>query len=151
MIQLRWLDGAMTGYGAEIAGGRWNPKGLAAVYLAESRSLAALEVVVHAPAQARFLDWRVIPVEVPDECIESINAAQLPDDWQALPSSAGARRFGEVWLRSRRSLAIRVPSVVVPEESVLVLNPKHDDISRIRVSRPEIFRFDPRLSDSGVK
>jgi len=145
LTQLKWLDGAMSGYGAEIAGGRWNPKGLAAVYLAESRALAALEVIVHAPNQVLRLEWRVIPVELPDECVAELETARIPDDWKSLPSSAGARRVGEGWLRSKSSLAIRVPSVIVPQESIIVLNPKHDDIIRMRVFAPEAFRFDPRF------
>ena len=51
LVQARWAHDAMSGEGARLAGGRWNPPGMLAVYLAESRSLAALEVVVHAPRE----------------------------------------------------------------------------------------------------
>lgn len=133
----------MNGEGARIAGGRWNPPGLPAVYLAGSRSLAALEIVVHAPREVLSLDWRIFEVEVPDDSIE--NARRLPKDWQTLPSSSSARRFGGAWLRESRSLALQVPSAIVPQEFVLLLNPRHPGIDRIRVSKPEDFRFDPRV------
>ena len=37
----------LDGYGAMLAGGRWNSPGRAVVYLAESVSLAVLENLVH--------------------------------------------------------------------------------------------------------
>jgi RES domain-containing protein len=143
LVQARWAHDAMSGEGARLAGGRWNPSGLSAVYLAASRSLAALEIVVHAPREVLSLDWRIFEVEVPDDAIEL--AGRLPKDWQALPSSPSARRFGAAWLRESQSLALQVPSAIVPHESVLLLNPRHAGMARIRVSKPEDFHFDPRI------
>lgn len=143
LVQARWAQDAMSGEGARIAGGRWNPPGWPAVYLAGSRSLAALEVVVHAPREVLSLEWQIFEVDVPDGMIET--ARRLPKDWQVLPSSPTARRFGEAWLRESRSLALRVPSAIVPQESILLLNPRHPEVSRLRVSEPESFRFDPRI------
>ena len=50
-MRMRWVTAAMSGEGARRYGGRWNPPGLPAVYLAESRALAALEILVHAPRE----------------------------------------------------------------------------------------------------
>ena len=36
-----------TGAGAKKTGGRWNRKGIALIYTAESRALACLETLVH--------------------------------------------------------------------------------------------------------
>jgi RES domain-containing protein len=71
--------------------------------------------------------------------------ADLPADWRALPSSPGARRFGEAWLRQRKSVALSLPSVVVPEERLLLVDPLHPDFSNLLVSEPRVFRFDPRF------
>lgn len=143
LVQARWSHDAMSGEGARIAGGRWNPPGLPAVYLAGSRALAALEIVVHAPREALRLEWCVLEVEVPDECIAT--PRRLPEGWRELPSSPAARRFGEGWLREAAAPALRLPSAVIPEESVLLLNPRHPDAARLRVSKPAAFRFDPRM------
>ena len=143
IVQERWAATAMDGEGARLYGGRWNPSGLAAVYLAESRALAALEILVHAPREALRLEWRVITVEIPDELIEP--AKKLPADWREQPSSVGAQHYGADWLRRGKGVALRLPSVIIPQESSLLLNPRHADAKSLKISKPEVFSFDPRL------
>ena len=145
IVQAEWARSAMNGEGAWLHGGRWNPPGLHAVYLAESRALAALEIIVHAPREVWSLDWRIIEVEVPDELIQAVSIADLPAAWQALPSSLTARNFGAKWLRGRRALALKLPSVIIPEEHSLMLNPRHVDVVKLRVSKPRKFELDPRF------
>lgn len=145
IVQAHWVASAMTGEGARISGGRWNPPGMSAVYLAESRALAALEILVHAPREAIPLEWRVIEVEVPDDWIEVVKPNALPDDWRALPSSPGARNFGGAWLSLFDRPALKLPSVIIPEEHTLLLNPLHKEAARLKVSKPREFRFDPRF------
>jgi RES domain-containing protein len=137
---------AMDGEGARLYGGRWNPVGIRAVYLAESRALAALEIPVHASADALRLDWSVLEVEVPDELIDTVESSDLPHDWDSQPFSSGAREFGAGWLRGRYNAGIRLPSAVIPEEHTLMLNPLFPGYSKIKVSKPRAFLFDPRLA-----
>lgn len=145
IVQAEWSPAAMTGEGGRLFGGRWNPPGIPAVYLAESRALAALEIIVHAPREVIALDWHIIEVNVPEKCIQSANRADLPTDWQALPSSPGARNFGATWLRRHMSLALKIPSVIIPEEHTLLFNPLHPDASQVKIATPRVFRFDPRF------
>lgn len=145
IVQAHWAASAMTGEGARLWGGRWNPPGMPAVYLAESRALAALEILVHAQREAILLRWSIIEVEVPDNLITMTQPADLPADWRALPSSPSARRFGEGWLRQGKSLALSLPSVVVPEERVLLIDPLNPDFIKLRVSAPQAFQFDSRF------
>lgn len=142
IVQERWLATALDGEGARLHGGRWNPPGMAAVYLAESRALAALEILVHAPREALALAWRVIPVDVPDEWIEL--ARTLPDGWRDQPSSTGARRYGAAWLAKGQTVGLALPSVVVPQERNLLLNPRHPQAPKLKTGKPERFVFDPR-------
>jgi RES domain-containing protein len=145
IVQAAWAASAMTGEGARRFGGRWNPPGMPAVYLADSRALAALEIIVHAPCEVTALAWKMIEVEVPDDWIETVDQCALPADWRALPSSPGARLHGQHCLLSG-VLGFRLPSVVIPEEFTLLLNPLHPDAGKLRVSEPEVFRFDPRVT-----
>ena len=143
IVQAEWAATAMTGEGARLFGGRWNPPGVPAVYLADSRALAALEIIVNAPREVTLLSWRIFEVDVPDNLIETVKPDALPSDWQALPSSPGARLHGGRWLQSG-VLGFRLPSAVIPEEFTLLLNPLHPDFGKLRVSEPKVFRFDPR-------
>jgi RES domain-containing protein len=144
IVQAQWTGSAMTGEGARLFGGRWNPPGIPAVYLADSRALAALEIIVNAPREVLPLAWRIFEVKVPDELIETVKTDDLPPDWRALPSSPGARLHGERWLKSG-ALGFKLPSAVIPEEFTLLLNPLHPDAAKLRVSGPDEFRFDPRF------
>lgn len=145
IVQAAWARNAMNGEGAWLHGGRWNPPGLHAVYLAESRALAALEIIVHAPREVMSLDWRIIEVEVPDELIQSVSIADLPAGWQNLPSSLTAQNFGAAWLRARKALALKLPSVIIPKEHTLMLNPRHADVVKLVVSKPRKFELDSRF------
>lgn len=145
IVQERWAATAMDGEGARLHGGRWNPPGIAAVYLAESRALAALEILVHAPREALRLEWRVIGVEVPDDAIRVMAAKHFPAGWRDQPSSTGARRLGAEWLAKKGDVAMALPSVIVPQERTLLLNPRHPAAARLKGSKAERFVFDPRL------
>ena len=133
----------MSGEGARIHGGRWNPAGTPAIYLAESRALAALEIMVHAPREVLLLEWCMIRVDVPGEWIEVIDAP--PEGWRNQPVSDTARAEGGAWLQACEAVALRLPSVIIPQEHTLLVNPRHPKAARLEVSEPERFCFDSRL------
>ncbi len=143
IVQERWAATAMDGEGARRFGGRWNPAGLPAVYLAESRALAALEIMVHAPREVLRLEWRVIEVEIPAKLIDQIK--DLPAHWREQPSSLAAQRFGGAWLREAKRVALKLPSVIIPEEHSILVNPAHPAMKSLKWSEPKVFSFDPRL------
>jgi RES domain-containing protein len=133
----------LSGRGAAIAGNRWNAPGTRIAYTATSRALAALEMLVHVTRETVPPDMVFVPVDVPGALIRE--ATGLPGDWADLPWGPNARRFGDRWVAERRSLALLVPSVVVPAERNLLINPVHRDFGRIRIGRVERFSFDRRL------
>lgn len=146
IVQEQWATSALDGEGARLYGGRWNSPGVAAVYLAESRALAALEILVHAPREALRLNWSVIELEIPDSFIERAPLSKLPESWRSQPSSHPAQTLGSRWLRDYRNLALLLPSVVVPEENSLLLNPLHPALRDLKPSKPRTFSFDSRLA-----
>lgn len=146
IVQAQWAANAMDGEGAKLFGGRWNQVGTAAVYLAESRALAALEIIVHAPREALRLDWKIIEVEVPAAAIEKAKISALPKTWAVHPSSPAARMFGNRWMLEFSKLGLQLPSVIIPEESTLMLNSRHPDMRDLVISKPRDFSFDGRLA-----
>jgi RES domain-containing protein len=61
------------------------------------------------------------------------------------PFSAGARTLGGHWVHQARSVALIVPSVVLPAERNVLINPAHPHLRRVRVLPPEPLAFDRRL------
>jgi RES domain-containing protein len=55
------------------------------------------------------------------------------------------RAAGQAWLESGRTCILRVPSIVVPEEQNLVLNPLHPEARQITLATERPFAFDGRL------
>lgn len=139
-------DTALDGVGGLMAAGRWHRRGHPILYTSSSAALAALEVLVHVePLQAPD-DLRLLGLELPDDLvIETLDLTQLPDDWRSLPAPESTQFIGSAWLERRSSVALRVPSVVVPMESNVLLNPRHPDVTRVQISSNEPFRFDSRL------
>lgn len=136
---------ALDGEGALKKGGRWNPQGIPVAYLTESRALAALEIMVHFGRDVARAAWSVIEADVPDEMIDNVSLRSLPAGWDDLGSSSVSQKFGADWVRKEDSLAILLPSAVIPEERIMMINVRHPDFSKVRASRPKPFLFDRRL------
>ena len=145
LTKARHLGTALDGEGARLFGGRWNSPGRRAVYLSEGLSLAVLEVLVHtdvstAPAHV------ALPLELPDGVpVTELAPARLPPDWRAPEAPSSTRALGDAWLAARETAFLRVPSVIIPEEFNVVLNPEHPDAGRLVRGKPAPFSFDPRL------
>ncbi len=90
------------------------------------------------------IEWATIPVRIDEPFIEIPDA--LPDDWRELPAPPSTRKLGSHWVAELRSIALRVPSIVVDGEFNYLLNPRHPDFARLEIGPPRPFSFDPRLS-----
>lgn len=137
------LDRACAG--AALYRGRWNPVGLPALYCAGSISLCALEKFVHlgSPPLPPLV---LVAVDIPDAAgVFSPLPADLPPGWDDLPTSTAAQLLGRDWLTRRETLAMRIPSVLLPEESNLVVNPLHPDYLQISMTVVRPFTFDGRM------
>jgi RES domain-containing protein len=135
----------LSGNGAAITGGRWNPIGTPAVYTCLNPSTAVLEVRVHAsgfiPAGNLFL----VELDVPDELVKGGYEPALPRDWSELPIPASTIAIGQHWLSTSNSVAMKVPSVVCPADWNVILNPHHEDFKNVKITRQEAFSLDARL------
>lgn len=136
----------LDGEGARQVGGRWNSEGTAVVYTAATLSLAALEYLVHVDPEDVPDDLVAMRIEMPDEApVQKVAVEDLPRGWSREPDHPACIEIGDRWAAEVQSLALRVPSAVVPEESNILLNPAHPDARRLRVIRVRGFTFDPRL------
>lgn len=145
IVKAKYSAAAFDGEGARLFGGRWNSPGTAMIYAADSPSLAALELLVGLD-DASFLSSFVLrSVDIPDAAIADLKANLLPANWRSYPAPPALARQGDAWIRSSSSLALRVPSVVVPQQSNLLIHPGHPDFRSLVFGAPEPFHLDPRL------
>ena len=135
----------LDGMGARLYGARWNSKGNAVVYLATSRALAMLEVLVHLQPLFTPPNFCLAQIEVPDDSILTIDIKSLPDNWQDASSPSELKTLGNQFIKETKYLLMKVPSSVVPEEYNYLLNPRHADISKVKILNTYPFSFDNRL------
>jgi RES domain-containing protein len=131
--------------GSALYGGRWNPVGLPALYCGASIAICALEKFVHV-AQAPLPPLVLVAVDIPDQSdIFSPSVDELPLGWNEMPTSASAQNLGREWLEQGAALGLRVPSAVLPEESNVILNPRHPDFRHVELTIVRPFAFDQRM------
>jgi RES domain-containing protein len=136
----------LSGSGPRRYGGRWNHKGTAVIYAAESRSLATLEYLVHVPLPYEPLDLGLATILVPDESsIRELQLRELPRDWNKFPAPSRLASLGSDWVRSSESLLLRVPSAVVDHEFNMIINPAHPQMAQVRIGEVRPYAFDERL------
>ena len=115
------------------------------VYSSTTIALACLETVVHGAALP-VRRW-LVAIDVP-ELHWQARVELAPEDlpgWDAQPSGAASRAWGDRWLASRSTLLATVPSVIVPEERNVLIHPGHPACSSLvaHVVRP--WSYDNRL------
>ncbi|MGO8933278.1 MAG: RES family NAD+ phosphorylase [Terracidiphilus sp.] len=140
----RFRDSAFTGVGGLYAARRWNHLGTPMVYAATSRALAALEFFVNLEPIEAPNDLLMAEATVPDSCVEAIGLNVLPSNWRGL-NNQRCRDLGSEWAASGRSVALKVPSVVVDGDWNVLLNPKHPDFSKVKIGPAKAFRYDERM------
>jgi len=136
----------LSGEGARLYGGRWNSKGYAVLYTAEHASLAALEVLANSPIRMLPSDLVLVEIAIdPPAEPAIIKADELGRDWKSYPAPNFLKETGDAWIQGCSSLLMKVPSVIIPEEYNVLINPKHAAFETIRVNSVKPFRFDQRL------
>jgi len=146
LVKARHAASPLDGEGARRAGGRWNPKGMPLVYGSSTLALAALELLVHLDPAAIPGDLIAIEAEIPENLpLLHWLPADLPAGWRTDPVQPDLQAKGADWVRTATSGVLLVPSVIVPAEANILINPAHPDAARIIVVARNPFSFDPRL------
>lgn len=135
----------LTGLGPKTYGGRWNFKGIPAIYTSETRALAALEFLVH--VKTRTADnLKIATISVPDSIVPlGFRIETFPKGWRDHPPPVKLAEIGTDWLKSLKSLLLRVPSAVIPNEFNLIINPMHKDMKYVKIIHVENFTYDKNL------
>ncbi len=141
----KYADTAFSGEGAKKYGGRFNSVGTPVVYTSESISLATLELLAKAGRRQRLSGRVVLSVTFEESQVIVYDKKDLPEGWDARPYGPSSQQATGEWIRSEKSLVLKVPSVVVPEEHNYLINPEHPDFDKLEFGEPRSLDPDPRL------
>lgn len=134
-----------SGEGAQKYGARWNPIGRAAIYASLNLSCAMLELLtrlndIPVPDTHMYIEITSAEKEV---TIEEVERADFKT-WD-LDDIYETQEYGNKWLAELRSVILIVPSIIVPIEKNVVINPNHSDFKKLKASTLMPIKWDPRL------
>lgn len=138
----------LNGDGGRVAAARWNSAGRPLVYLSEHPALALLESLVHIEADPDDLPdtYQLLEVDIPDTTASeerTVRSLEREGEWRT--DFAITRRIGDAWLAAGASALLRVPSVILPKSTNVLLNPMHADAKAVRIVEATQPAYDRRL------
>jgi RES domain-containing protein len=133
----------LSGTGAALYGGRWNSKGSYIIYTAATASLALLETIVHMNTMPQE-GFCLLEIEIPEN-FKLLTEKELPRNWADHPPPSLLRKIGDDFVKKQESLALKIPSAVLPEEFIFLINPTHPDFKKLRIIKKKNISLDQRL------
>ena len=136
----------LSGAGARKSGGRRNSPGTPMLYSSVNIALATLETLSHIRSGSLPFNRYLVRIDIPDEVWRRRTVLKpLPGGWDAIPFGLAGRHAGDAWAARNRSALLQVPSVIVPEEANILINPAHPDIGKISAVALKRWIADPRF------
>lgn len=115
------------------------------VYTSTTIALAALETLVHLDAKTPLpLNRYLVRIDVPETVWAAATNLPITIGWDARPAGQVSINAGTKWCSSKAALLCTVPSVVVPEESNVLVNPRHPDAHLLTFTKVRLWQYDPR-------
>ncbi len=149
LVQKKYSGSPFNPLGSKLFGGRWNSKGIEALYFAESESLCILEVFVHVNSDPHFIElYDLFRIDMPHDLIAMLDPSSLPEGWDAIPPSEHTQEIGDEFLLAPNPqfIALQVPSVISPRDSNYLVNPNHPSFLDIKKNAEKLaFKFDRRI------
>lgn len=124
--------------------GRWNSDGKRVLYTSENISLALLENMVYRVGTGFNDDFKILIIAVPNEGIELLDS-KLPGNWRDVESYHELQKMGDDWYDSQKSMMLKVPSSVLPENFNIVINTTHLDFKEVKLIDVVDYEPDERL------
>ena len=121
---------------------RWNSKGTRMIYTSASRALASLENIVHRSGEGLNGIFSIMEIKIAESLdIFEIKDEQLPSGWTSRQNRSITQHIGDEWIMGNSSVALLVPSVIIPGENNVLLSPSHPDFKKIKIIHSEQFEI----------
>ena len=122
--------------------GRWNPRGVFICYAADSVAAATHELAVHIGFPAVCHQCSLGVATLRDEQITTLNASSLSKNWKS--NEVYTQELGRLFVESQSTLALQVPSALLPFTFNYLLNPNHPEFAELNGTLEPEFNLDPR-------
>lgn len=118
---------------------RWNSAGVRMAYTSEHPALVAMEILTYWHNYPTLSGYRLFSMTLEGQSLERVPDALDIHDY------AQTRPFGDAWVQQARSLALAVPSVVVPLSTNYLINPAHPEFAGLTFEDHGEFEYDGRV------
>lgn len=129
----------LSGRGGMLAPGRWHNRGMPIVYCSDHPSTTLLEMLVHMDLDDLPIHLQLLKIRCPDDV-----AIQIAENIDTSNETL-TRETGDTWLSRGETCLLKVPSVVLPVASNILINPRHADAARLKIETVLHYPFDSRL------
>ena len=141
LVHVRGPEAQRPFRGSDTAN-HWNGDGTEVAYAAENIAVCALEILSQWRDYERLDGYRMYEAGLDPADVEDVGDAAPDLD---VHDRERTRAFGDAWAAEARSLALRIPSVVVPFGCNYLINPNHPDFAAGAIRDLGPFRYDERI------
>lgn len=106
--------------------------------------MAVLETCAHVNAAGLPLNRYKITLDVPPEVWKRrriLKANALPGGWDAIPHGHASTSTGSSWYTACDEAVLELPSAIIPEESIILINACHPDSRLITATTGPRFQY----------
>lgn len=125
--------------------GRWNSKGKLVLYASENIATSLLENIIYRTGTGFNSDYKIMVIYHPEEHIEQIITSNLPKDWRSMESYDQLQKIGDSWYDEQRSLCLKVPSSILPDNYNVIFNTTHPEFKNVKLIDVLDYEPDERL------
>ncbi len=125
--------------------GRWNSKGKLVLYASENIATSLLENIIYRTGTGFNNDYKIMVIYHPEEHIEQIITSNLPKDWRSMESYDQLQKIGNSWYDEQRSLCLKVPSSILPDNYNVIFNTTHPEFKNVKLIDVLDYEPDERL------
>jgi RES domain-containing protein len=97
--------------------------------MAPTIAIAVLETAAHIDDGGLPLNRFLVEISVPEKT------------WSAIPAGSGSVKPGAAWIRGCTAALLVVPSVIVPEETAVLINTAHPDAAGLKARIVRQFEY----------
>jgi RES domain-containing protein len=136
----------LSGIGASLYGGRWNSPAHSVIYTASSLALAFVEIIPGLRRNRIPKGFVSLYISIKTTVSKKeLHLNDFPVNWEKEKTGKWFIETGNQWLQEKKELLLVVPSVIIPEEQNILINPHHPEIKNVEIKTIKPFRVDPRF------